>query len=182
LTRIVGGAAGGRLLRGPAGGTRPTSERTREALFNTLAGMVELNGARVLDLFAGTGAVGLEALSRGAATVVLVDKARPAEDVLRRNVDAVGLPGAVIRRQSADSYLAACLDTPFDLVFVDPPYDIDEAELAAVLDRLPAVLATGGVVVVERSVRAAAPPWPNVILPIKDRRYGDTVLWYGERS
>jgi 16S rRNA (guanine966-N2)-methyltransferase len=168
----------------PPSGTRPTSDRAREALFSSLASLLDLDGARILDLFAGTGAVGLEALSRGAAAAVLVESDRTAAEVLRRNVEAVAIPGATIVRRTAATYLAGTADAPFDLVFADPPYDLDDAALADLLAALgaPGWLADGAIVVVERSARGGAPPWPaEFITPVRDRRYGAGVLWYGRR-
>lgn len=182
--RIVAGAAKGRRLATPAGVTRPTSDRAREALFNSLATMLDLEGARVLDLYAGTGAVGLEAMSRGAAAAVLVESDRAAGEVLRRNVDAVGLPGVTIVRRPVAAFLAGAPDAPFDVVFADPPYALDDAGLGDVLAALgsPGWLAEAAVVVVERSARSAAPPWPEAfITPVRERRYGEGVLWYGRR-
>lgn len=182
--RIVAGLAKGRRLAPPAEGTRPTSDRAREALFNSLAALLEIEGARVLDLFAGTGAVGLEALSRGAITAVLVDSGRAAADVLRRNVDAVGLPGAVIHRKPAASYLAGtAADGPFDVVFADPPYALEDEPLADLLAALGTDdwLAADAIVVVERSARRTEPSWPEMIEPLRDRRYGEGALWYGRR-
>ena len=182
--RIVAGLAKGRRLSAAAGATRPTSDRAREALFSSLATLLDLDGARVLDLFAGTGAVGLEALSRGAAAAVLVESDRAAAEVLRRNVDAVGLPGASIMRRPVERVLNDAPDAPFDLAFADPPYDLADAALGDLL----AALGTGGwltddaIVVVERSARGGPPPWPaRFITPVRDRRYGAGVLWYGRR-
>ncbi len=183
--RIVAGLAKGRRLATPAGATRPTSDRAREALFSSLAALVELTGARVLDLFAGTGAVGLEALSRGAADAVLVESDRAAAQVLRRNVDAVGLPGATIVRRPVAAFLGTEPDAAFDVVFADPPYALDDAALAAVLSALVerCWLADGAIVVVERSARSCSPPWPEAfITPVRERRYGEGVLWYGRRQ
>jgi 16S rRNA (guanine966-N2)-methyltransferase len=180
--RIVAGLAKGRRLAAPAAATRPTSDRIREALFNTLAAHAPLDGARVLDLFAGTGAVGLEALSRGAAAAVLVEKDRRALDVLRRNVGTVGLPGARVVARAVGAFLADAPDEPFDVVFVDPPYELDEPQLSAVLGALAdGWLAPGAQVVVERSSRSGAPvvPGSTLLTPFAERRYGDTVLWYG---
>jgi 16S rRNA (guanine966-N2)-methyltransferase len=179
--RIVAGLAKGRRLATPAGATRPTSDRAREALFNSLGALLDLDGARVLDLFAGTGAVGLEALSRGAAEAVFVESDRAALDVLRRNIETVGLPGTGVVRRPVAAFLATDPE-PFDLVFADPPYALDEAGLAAVLDALIAHLAEDAVVVVERSARSAGPVWPTGITPVRDRRYGEGVLWYGRRQ
>jgi 16S rRNA (guanine966-N2)-methyltransferase len=182
--RIVAGLAKGRRLVTPATGTRPTSDRAREALFNSLAATVHLDGARVLDLYAGTGAVGLEALSRGAAHAVFVETGRAALDALRRNVEAVGLAGATVIARPVGSYLATAPEQPFDLVFADPPYDLDNEALAGVLGALaqPGWLGSDGYLVVERSARSGPPPWPEpFVTPERERRYGDGVLWYGRR-
>jgi 16S rRNA (guanine966-N2)-methyltransferase len=182
MLRIVGGAAKGRRLTTPASGTRPTSERAREAMFNTLASSMKLEGARVLDLYAGTGAVGLEALSRGAAAVVLVESRRPALDALRRNVAAVGLPGARVVASPVHAFLAAGPDEPYDLVFADPPYDLDNDKVHGVLAALEtgSWLAPDAFVVVERAARTGAPAWAGpLITPVSERRYGDALLWYG---
>jgi 16S rRNA (guanine966-N2)-methyltransferase len=184
VTRIVSGAAKGRRLGVPPRGTRPTSERAREALFNSLAGLVELEGARVLDLFAGTGAVGLEALSRGAATASFVESDRGAFAVLQHNVEAVGMVGAELHRRPAASYLAgAGADAPFDLVYLDPPYAFSDEHLSAILATLvePGWIAPGGVVVAERSARGGPLVWPSEIEAIRQKRYGEGVLWYGRR-
>jgi 16S rRNA (guanine966-N2)-methyltransferase len=182
--RIVAGLAKGRRLASPGTGTRPTSDRVREALFSSLATHVDLDGARVLDLFAGTGAVGLEALSRGASAAVLVENSRAALDVLRRNVATVGLPGAVVVPAAVVRYLAGRPEHPFDVVFADPPYGVENDDILGVLARLanPEWLAPKSVVVVERSVRDAPSGWADDFLtPAGERRYGDTVLWYGRR-
>lgn len=194
--RIVAGLAKGRRLTAPAGATRPTSDRAREALFNSLAALLDLDGGRVLDLFAGTGAVGLEALSRGAAEAVFVESDRAALEVLRRNVEAVGLPGATVVRRPVAAFLDGAADAGtdtrtdartdgrFDFVFADPPYALDDAALGTLLTKLVdgAHLADHAVVVVERSARGAGPAWPTGITPIRDRRYGAGVLWYGRRQ
>jgi 16S rRNA (guanine966-N2)-methyltransferase len=180
VTRIVAGAAKGRRLVVPARGTRPTSDRAREALFSTLDGLIDLTGARVLDLYAGTGAVGLEALSRGAGHVTFVESDRAAATTLRRNVEAVGLPGAQLVTSSVEGYLASRTGAPFDLAYLDPPYALDDAALGTVLAELgPSWLVAAAVVVVERSAHADEPRWPDVIQSVKQRRYGAGVLWYG---
>jgi 16S rRNA (guanine966-N2)-methyltransferase len=181
VTRIVAGAAKGRPLAVPPRGTRPTSDRAREALFSTLAGLLDLDGARVLDLYAGTGAVGLEALSRGAAHVTFVESDRAAAGIVQRNVDAVGLPGARVVRATAEVFLRERPGEPFDLVFADPPYALDETALAAVLAALADRLTSGGIAVVERSARGPEPHWPDVIQSVKQKRYGEGLLWYGRR-
>lgn len=181
MTRIVAGTSGGRTLVVPAKGTRPTSERVREALFSRLEHLDAVDGARVLDLYAGSGALGLEAASRGAAHVVLVDAARVAVDACRRNVRALDLAARVdVVADSVDRYLARLADAAFDLVLVDPPYDLAESALAAALDGVARCTAPGAVVVVERSTRAPAPVWPAPLTALDDRRYGETHVWFGE--
>ena len=184
MTRIVGGLARGRRLVVPRQGTRPTSDRAREALFNTLAGLIDLDGARVLDVFAGTGAVGLEALSRGAGHVTLVESDRTAAAALRRNLAAVALPGAVLVQCPVESFLAGDAQAPFRLVYADPPYAFEDDALAGLLGRLaaPGWLEARAIVVVERSARSPGPGWPAVIEPIRQKRYGEGVLWYGRRQ
>ncbi|HEY7007369.1 MAG TPA: 16S rRNA (guanine(966)-N(2))-methyltransferase RsmD [Jatrophihabitantaceae bacterium] len=182
MTRIVAGLAKGRRLSVPQRGTRPTSDRAREAMFNTLRAHLDLEGARVVDLFAGSGAVGLEALSRGAAASVLVESDRAAADVILRNIAAVGLPGAVLHRRTAESFLAEDgPDAPFHLAFADPPYTYPDEQLAGLLVALAdgRWLADRAVVVVERSARAAEPPWPEGIALVTQRQYGEGALWYG---
>jgi len=184
VTRIVGGVAKGRRLAVPARGTRPTSDRAREALFNSLGGLLDVQGARVLDLFAGSGAVGLEALSRGAAAVTFVESDRGACEVLRHNIETVGLPGTDLhRRQAATFLVAGGADEPFDLVFADPPYAFGEQPLGVLLGILaePPWLSSDAVVVVERSARGPEPQWPEGIEAVKQKRYGEGVLWYGRR-
>ncbi len=185
MTRIVAGAAKGRRLAVPARGTRPTSERAREALFNSLRGLIDVEGARVLDLFAGTGAIGLEALSRGAACACFVESDRAACEIIKRNVGAVGLPGAEVHRVLAASYLVGrSPDDPFDLVFADPPYAYRDAHLSVLLTSLArgGWLAEDALVVVERPVRGRDPEWPAGITALRQRRYGEGVLWYGRAS
>lgn len=184
--RIVGGRARGRRLRVPPLGTRPTSERAREALFDRLATLLDLAGSRVLDLFAGSGAVGLEALSRGAVEVCFVESDARAVDVLRANlkVVAAGSDDAVasVRRHSVEAVLAGTPPvTPFDLVFADPPYALADTALSALLAVVatPAWCVAGGIVVVERPARGAAPRWPAGVQALASKRYGQGVLWYG---
>jgi 16S rRNA (guanine966-N2)-methyltransferase len=184
VTRIVAGEAGGRRLAVPPGErTRPTSDRAREALFGTLSALVDLDGARVLDLYAGSGAVGLEAVSRGAAHALLVDADARAAATARDNAAALGYDARVtVRRDKVERVLAGEPD-PYDLVFADPPYRLADEEIAAVLARLAAGwLAPGAVVVVERASRGAGPAWPDGVEPLKQRRYGEGTLWYGRFS
>jgi 16S rRNA (guanine966-N2)-methyltransferase len=182
--RIVAGLAKGRRLAAPAGATRPTSDRAREALFNSLAAMLDLDGARVLDMFAGTGAVGLEALSRGAAEAVFVESDPAAVAVLRRNVETVRLPGATIVSRPVAAFLSGADPVRFDLLFADPPYALDDDVLAAMLGTLThrGWLADDAIVVLERAARGAAPAWPDCITPLRAKRYGEGVLWYGRRQ
>jgi len=160
----------------PGDATRPTSDRVREALFSIVGDRVV--GARVLDLFAGTGALAIEALSRGAASAVLVEQAPQAITVIRANLEALDLERvATVRRTRAEVYRRTQRDGPFDLVFLDPPYAIGVGMLAGLLARLErGALVPGALVAVESSSRAEPPPWPASLLPESPRRYGDTAL------
>ncbi|MFF2454407.1 16S rRNA (guanine(966)-N(2))-methyltransferase RsmD [Isoptericola sp. NPDC058082] len=193
MTRIVAGRFGGRSLQVPPKGTRPTSDRVREAIFSRLDHLDVLDGARVLDLYAGSGALGLEALSRGAADVVLVDANRRAADVARRNVATLGLQREVrVVADSAERFAAGVAArkagtgaaTGFDVVLLDPPYDLAEDALATVLTHLaaPGVLAAGAVVVVERSTRSPEPAWPTGLEVLARKDYGETAVHYAEPS
>jgi 16S rRNA (guanine966-N2)-methyltransferase len=192
VTRIIAGSARGRRLAVPPSGTRPTSDRVREALMSALEHELgSFGGASVADLYAGTGAVGLEALSRGAAHALLVDKDRPAVATLTANVATVGIPGAVVLGDDvvrlAGSAPPALAKAPYDLVFADPPYDVADDVVEQVLAGLAAHgwLADGALVVVERARprRGEMFAWPDGYEPGKDRKYGETVLrtalWYG---
>jgi len=180
--RIVAGSARGRRLVVPAGDdVRPTADRVREALFSSLQG--RLAGARVLDLFAGSGALALEAASRGAASVTLVERDRRALEAIRRNVRAVDPPQVTVCPVAVERALAGVLPGgPFDLVLLDPPYRLPHRELAAVLAALEPHLADGAMVVVERSARDGVPHWPPGLTAGPARRYGDTVLHRAVRS
>ncbi len=181
MTRIVAGAAGGRRLRVPPSGVRPTGDRAREGLFNSLGTLLDLDGATVLDLYAGSGALGLEALSRGAGTVVLVENGPRVLPVLRANVAAVGLPGARVVAGSVPTVVRGAPPARFDLVLADPPYAVAAAEVLGVLGALVTGewLAPAAVVVVERSAREEPWEWPTPLTGIRDRRYGEAVLRYG---
>ncbi len=183
MTRIVAGSAGGRTLAVPAKGTRPTSERVREALFSRLEHLDALDGARVLDGYAGSGALGLEAASRGAARVVLVEWGKVAADVCRKNVAALGLRDRVdVVRDRVEAYVARPVVQTWDLVLLDPPYDVPDATLAEVLAALVPALTPESVVVVERSTRSATPPWPAGMHGFDTRAYGETALHLGALS
>lgn len=183
MTRIISGAAGSLALVVPDAGTRPTSDRVREALFSSLDAADAVQGARVLDLYAGSGALGLEALSRGAAAVDLVEKSPKAASTAQRNAGAVAkavrAPSVAwrVHRSSADTFLRAGTDL-FDLVFLDPPYDIGEPELTQTLSLLAPRLADDAIVVVERARRSPAPALPEGLAHVRDKRYGDTTLWW----
>lgn len=180
MTRIVAGTAGGRTIQVPPRGTRPTSDRVREAIFSRLDHLGVVDGARVLDLYAGSGALGLEAASRGAESVTLVDSARVAVDVARRNVAALGLRDVRVVAQSAESFVATAPGGPFHLVFLDPPYDLGTEALERVLDGLaaPGVLDPAAVVVVERSARSPEPAWPAGWERLASRSYGETAVFF----
>jgi 16S rRNA (guanine966-N2)-methyltransferase len=183
VTRIIAGAARGRRLKVPPGEARPTTDRVRESLFasldHTLGGFA---GARVLDLFAGSGALGLEAASRGASHVVLVERDRAAAAVIRENATAVGAPGVRVVPASVSTYLAGDPE-PFDLVLADPPYAVNQADVTQFLTALTqGWLAPGAVVVVERPTRGGAVGWPAGVVALREVRYGATTLWYGRAA
>ena len=171
--RIIGGRAGGRRLTVPPTGTRPTSDRVREALFSALEARGAIEDATVLDLFAGSGSLGLEALSRGASTTVLVERDPRACAVLSTNAREVGT-GALVRRAAVATYLRGRAHTAFDLVFVDPPYSDPVDDVLAALAG--GWLADGALVVVERDTRSPAPTWPGGLVAEEPRAYGETTL------
>ena len=183
MARIVAGAAGGRRLVVPCGrGTRPTSERTREALFSTLEAIHHtLTRRAFLDLYAGSGAVGLEAASRGASPVTLVESNASALRAMRSNVTTLGFSGVNVRTEPVERLLTEQPDVEYDVVFVDPPY---AEPVGSVLQ----LLVTNGwveadsTIVVERASKSPAPEWPGGWTEDRSRRYGDSTLWYGRRS
>jgi 16S rRNA (guanine966-N2)-methyltransferase len=184
VTRIISGSAGGRRLAVPPGrSTRPTSDRAREGLFATLESLRgPLAGARVLDLYAGSGAVGLEALSRGAAHALLVDSDRRAAATIRANAHALGLAAAEVQVAAVERLVTgAPSGDAYDVAFLDPPYDVPDEAVRSVLRALAATgwLAAGCVVVVERPSRAGDYSWPAGFRPERARRYGEGTLWYG---
>ena len=191
MTRIIAGAHGGRRLSAPAGAqTRPTSDRVREALFSTLASMIDLDGARFADLYAGSGAVGLEALSRGATFALLVESDARAARIIRDNIAALRAGSAARLFPGKVSQVLAGPPEGgrYDVVFADPPYALPDDELAAMQRSLVdhGWLAPDAVVVLERSTRTAARgaglSWVDGITPDRSKRYGETTLWYGRRS
>jgi 16S rRNA (guanine966-N2)-methyltransferase len=180
VTRIIAGSAGGRRIEAPKGdATRPTSDRVREALFSILDARDVLRGAHVLDLYAGSGALGLEAASRGGAEVVLVDSSHQATEVARRNVAVLGLARVSVVLSSVQKYLAGRVHQPFHLTFLDPPYLLSEGDLASVLEELVrgGWLAVDALVLVERSGRSPEPRWPTGLVRESVRRYGETAVW-----
>ena len=196
MTRVVAGQARGRRLAVPPGrGTRPTSDRAREGLFSALTARCggTLTGLGVLDLYAGSGAVGLEALSRGADHVLLVEAQAKAAQVIRDNARALGLPGAEVLTGRVERLVAGpptsgaavgATKAPYAVVFLDPPYDLSDAAVHAVLAGLRAHgwLADTAVVVVERATRAGELAWPAGFLAERSRRYGEATLWYGRAA
>jgi 16S rRNA (guanine966-N2)-methyltransferase len=181
VTRLISGAAGGRRLRVPPSGVRPTGDRAREGLFNSLGTLLDLDGASVLDLYAGSGALGLEALSRGARQVLFVESGARVLPVLKANLAAVGLPGGRVVAGSVPAVVRAPAPARFDLVLADPPYATPIGEVTDVLRGLVEGewLADGAVVVVERSARDEPFVWPTPLVPLRERRYGEAMLRYG---
>ncbi|MEV6577748.1 16S rRNA (guanine(966)-N(2))-methyltransferase RsmD [Streptomyces sp. NPDC051582] len=186
MTRVIAGSAGGRRLTVPPGtGTRPTSDRMREGLFSTWESLHGIEGARVLDLYAGSGAVGLEALSRGAAHALLVEPEAKAAKAIRDNIKALGLPGAEFRAGKAEQIVAVPAGPdPYDAVFLDPPYAVGHDDLGEILLTLRANgwLTDDALVTVERSTRSGAFPWPEGFEPLRSRKYGEGTLWYGRAA
>ncbi|MEU6442742.1 16S rRNA (guanine(966)-N(2))-methyltransferase RsmD [Streptomyces sp. NPDC047046] len=188
MTRVIAGTAGGRRLAVPPGtGTRPTSERAREGLFSTWEALLggPLDGERVLDLYGGSGAVGLEALSRGAAHALLVESDARAVRTIRANVRDLALPGAEVRPGKAAQIVAGPPPSaPYDLVFLDPPYAVTDAELSEILItlRTHGWLADEALVTVERSTRGGEFGWPGGFDALRSRRYGEGTFWYGRAA
>lgn len=191
MTRIIAGAHGGRRLTAPPGAqTRPTSDRVREAFFSALETMVDLDGARFADLYAGSGAVGLEALSRGASFALLVEADARAARVIRDNIVTLraGSSARLVTGKVSQVVALPPDGGPFDVVFADPPYSVPDDEVAdlqrALLDN--GWLAPDAVVVLERSTRTAVRgqplSWVDGITADRSRKYGETTLWYGRRS
>ncbi|MFI6092687.1 16S rRNA (guanine(966)-N(2))-methyltransferase RsmD [Streptomyces sp. NPDC051218] len=187
MTRVIAGVAGGRRLAVPPGnGTRPTTDRAREGLFSTWQALQgTLDGARVLDLYAGSGAIGLEALSRGAGHALLVEADARAVRTVRENVKSIGLPGAEVRAGKATQIIqGGAPTTPYDLVFLDPPYADTDDDLREIL----LTLRSGGwltddaLVTVERSTRGGEFGWPDGFEALRSRRYGESTFWYGRAA
>jgi 16S rRNA (guanine966-N2)-methyltransferase len=186
MSRIISGAAGGSpLVSVPGSLTRPTTDRVKEALFSRLDAFDVIAGARVLDLYAGSGSLGVESGSRGAGSVDLVEFDAKASAVCQRNADLVntvaGRKVVSVHRSKVESFLDRTAEAlRWDLVFLDPPYPLDEPALAAVLAKLVPHLGEGAVVVVERSSRSPEPAWPEGMERFAEKKYGETRLWFAE--
>ena len=184
MTRIISGFAGSLTLAVPRSGTRPTSDRVREAIFSALDARGALDGARVVDLYAGTGSLGLEAASRGAGHVTLVEMGAAAVKACRANAALVlrsrpkGSTLAIeTSGQAVDSFLAPSAGS-WDVVFLDPPYDLGETELAHTLALLAPRVSADAVIVLERSSRSPQPQLPPGLEVERRKDYGDTTLWW----
>jgi 16S rRNA (guanine966-N2)-methyltransferase len=186
MTRIIGGTAGGRRITAPSGQhTRPTTDRVREALFSSIESWCgSLSGLRFLDLYAGSGAIGLEAWSRGAAAVTLVESDRRTARLVSDNARGLGFTGADVVAASVATALGHAPAAAYDVAFLDPPYPLAEDALAADLRALVdhTWLVPGAMVVVERSRRSPEPTWPGGIERDRSKKYGETTLWYGHAS
>ncbi|MFC4223413.1 RsmD family RNA methyltransferase [Lysinibacter cavernae] len=201
MTRIISGFAGSLRLNVPKSGTRPTSDRVREAIFSALDSWEILDGSYVLDLYAGSGALALEAVSRGAVSAVLVEKHPQAAHIAKANAAAVSnaypvkgatspKPRIEVVTKTVSSYLDALSadGIPFDVIFIDPPYDLAEDHLATDLIAVSQAVSADGVVLVERSSRSPEPTWPAAsatspgLVQFRRKDYGETVLWWAERA
>lgn len=186
MSRIVAGIAGGRRIAAPRGFSgRPTSERAREGLFASLGSLLgDLTGLRFADLYAGTGAVGLEALSRGAAHALFAESDRSAARSIDASARSLRLPGAVVLARPVERLAVAPPPDgdPYDVVFLDPPYALPGASVGRVLADLrdSGWFTPDAVAVVERSSRDRPFPWPEGFATQRERRYGDATLWYGQ--
>lgn len=182
MTRIIGGSAGGRRIRTPPGDrTRPTADRVREALFSSVeSAFGSLVGLGFLDLYAGSGAVGIEAASRGADPVVLVEAHKPTARLIEANAHQLGLDVRVLPEPVSAALVKPALDAgSIDIVFIDPPYDMGpplDSDLL-ILDES-GVLARDSMVIVERSARSVEPSWPAGWTLERAKKYGETKLWF----
>lgn len=184
--RIIAGSAKGRTLTTPAGVTRPTSDRTREGIFSALESEIgTCEGIAFLDLYGGTGAVGLEALSRGAAQVLVVEKNVKAADVCRNNYELVRnvADGKFsVLRMSVDAYLEMDPEklSRFDVLYLDPPYEVPNAIIEKVLKKIieKQLLKPDAVVIVERSTRTQPFSWPEGLNGKKERKYGEGTVYF----
>lgn len=183
MTRIIAGSAGGRRLDTPPGaGTRPTADRVREALFSRLEHLGAILGADVLDLYAGSGALGLEAFSRGATSATFVEMDRRVASVIRSNVHNLGFKPVRVVTQSVERFLEGPPSVQANLVLMDPPYSVSEEQLRQAIDALVrgGWLAPRALVVIERSSRSPEPTWHEDLEPWESRVYGETTMWFAE--
>ncbi len=179
MTRIIAGSAGGRIIETPRGPrTRPTTDRVREALFSRIDSVLDLRAARVLDLYAGSGALGLEAASRGARSVWCIEREPRTAALIARNAKHLGLDVVQVSADRVDRALAAEQDVAYDLVLADPPYQMSEEDLSATLGVLVAQgwVSDEAMVVLERSSRSPEPSWPPGLHAVRTRAYGQTAL------
>ena len=176
MSRIISGEARGRTIKVPPEGTRPTSDRAREGLFSSLQVRFGFAGQRVLDLFAGSGALGLEAASRGADEVVLVESNPNAVDIIRHNLNVVGHPHVTVEQAKVSDYVPRAPREHFSMVLADPPYDLPDDAVAEMLDSLIPLLADEAAVVIERHRESPETNWPRGFTPtgqkLKKRLYG----------
>ncbi len=184
--RVIAGTARGVRLAAPGPGTRPLADRVKQALFGILA--PDLAGASVLDLFAGSGAGGIEALSRGAASAVFVERDHRAVRVIAENLRRAALePGSTVVRRDVLSWLAgaarddAATGARYDLVLIDPPY-ADTLALVSVLERIGPIVREGGIVVAKHFWRDAPPPVVGLLASERQRRFGETALTFYRRT
>ena len=190
MTRIISGEARGRKIKVPPEGTRPTSDRAREGLFSSLQVRFGFSGAKVLDLFAGSGALGLEAASRGAAEVVLVENNPKTAEVIRHNARIVGHPNIRVEEMKASTYVASAPREYFTMVLADPPYELADEAVRQMLEALIPTLVDGAAVVVERHVDSPETDWPECFTPttqkLKKRTYGiarmDMAVYHAEEQ
>ncbi|WP_084960099.1 16S rRNA (guanine(966)-N(2))-methyltransferase RsmD [Thermoactinospora rubra] len=184
MTRIIAGSAGGRRIQVPPGrGTRPTSDRAREGIFSTLGSMAGLEGARVLDLYSGSGAIGLEAVSRGAVHATLVESDPRAVRTIRANIQALGFQArAELVADRVERVVAKPCAEPYDIVFADPPYALDDPGPVLEALRGNGWLAEGAVVAFERESRGKDMVWPPGYVEDRVRRYGEAAVWYGRAA
>lgn len=174
MPRIVSGTAKGMTIKVPKS-ARPTPDMVREAIFSRLLHRGYLDGTDILDLYAGSGAFGLEALSRGAARVTAVEASREAVNTIMANAKKTGLSLQVVHGK-VDTYLTTTA-VIYDLIFLDPPYDMDNETLASALEKSVSHLEYDGLLMVERDKHSGEPHWPDGIVLDEQRTWGDTVIW-----
>lgn len=155
------------------------SERVRESVFGSLETLFDFSGARVLDLYAGSGALGLESLSRGAVHATFVESDRNAARLLRGNIASIGLDGAQVEQARVESFLTGTPAAPYDLVFVDPPYALEHEKLQQLLDHLARWTDAESLIILERQSRSEEPTWNAPLEAFRTRGYGGTTVYWG---